>query len=75
MVIETDGVYKIEEPIGKVFEQDLKHFNNAFFNCSQCHVPQAEVTVDISNVFDPEYRSDRDKSRSNLKDKMEEGVR
>ena len=75
VVLEVDGVYRIDEPIGEVFEKDLDHFNNALFNCSQCHVPQAEVTFEISNVFDPEYRSGRDKSRSNLKDNMGEGVR
>jgi len=75
VVEEIDGVYRIGEPVGEVFEKDLGHFNNALFNCSQCHVPQAEVTVEIPNVFDPEYRSSSEKSRSNLKDKMGEGVR
>lgn len=75
MVEEVDGVYRIAEPVEKVFEKDLDHFNNAMFNCSQCHVPQAKVTVEISNVFDPEYRSSSEKSRSNLKDRMGEGVR
>jgi len=75
VILEIDGVYKIEEPTGDVFETDLNHFNNALFNCSQCHVPQALVTIEIPNVFDPEYRGSNVKSRSNLKDKMEEGVR
>ncbi|MFC2125855.1 nitrate reductase cytochrome c-type subunit [Bacteroidota bacterium] len=74
-VIEVDGVYIISEPVGEVYETNLEHFNNALFNCSQCHVPQSTATVEISNVFDPEYRSKRNKSRSNLIDKMEEGVR
>lgn len=74
-VLEVDGIYKFSEPVGEVHEMDLNHFNNAMFNCSQCHVPQAEVTVDIPNVFDPEYRSSNDRERSNLKDKMGEGVR
>ena len=75
LVVEEDGVYKIAAVEGEVIVKDLNHFNNAMFNCSQCHVPQAEVTVEIPNVFDPEYRSQSDKSRSNLKDKMGEGVR
>lgn len=74
-VMEVDGVYKFNEPVGEVFEMDLGHFNNALFNCSQCHVPQAEVTVEIPNVFDPEYRNSSDRTRSNLKDKIGEGVR
>jgi cytochrome c-type protein NapB len=75
MFTEVDGVYVMEEPAGELFEMDLQHFNNALFNCSQCHVPQAEVTVEIPNVFDPEYRSSSERSRSNLKDKMGEGIR
>ena len=75
LVVEEEGIYRIAATEGEVVEKDLNHFNNAMFNCSQCHVPQAEVTVEISNVFDPEYRSENDKSRSNLKDKMGEGVR
>ena len=75
LAFEEDGKYNIVAAEGEVFENDLGHFNNALFNCSQCHVPQAEVTVEISNVFDPKYRSGSDKSRSNLKDKMGEGVR
>lgn len=74
-VVEIDGVYQFKEPVGEVFEMDLGHFNNALFNCSQCHVPQAEVTVEIPNVFDPEYRNSDDRTRSNLKDNIDEGVR
>lgn len=75
LVKEVDGVYVMEEPVGEVFEKDLQHFNNALFNCSQCHVPQAEVTVEIPNVFDPEYRTHSERSRSNLKDRIGEGIR
>lgn len=75
VVVEEDGIYRVDAMEGEVVEIDLNHFNGAFFNCSQCHVPQAEVTVEISNVFDPDYRKGSDKSRSNLKDNMGEGVR
>jgi len=74
-VVEIEGVYQFNEPVGEVFEMNLDHFNNALFNCSQCHVPQAEVTVEIPNLFDPEYRSNDDRSRSNLKDNIGEGIR
>ena len=74
-VIEEDGIYIVDAVEGEVIEKDLDHFNGAMFNCSQCHVPQAEVTVEISNVFDPTYRKGSDKSKSNLKDNMGEGVR
>ena len=74
-VVEKDGKYLVDAEEGEVTETDLDHFNGAMFNCSQCHVPQAEVTVDIPNVFDPDYRKTGDKSRSNLKNNMGEGVR
>ncbi|MCF6169537.1 MAG: nitrate reductase cytochrome c-type subunit [Bacteroidales bacterium] len=75
VVVEEDGKYRVDAMEGEVVEKDLGHFNGAMFNCSQCHVPQAEVTVDIPNNFDPDYRQSNGKSKSNLKDKMGEGVR
>ena len=74
-IVEEDGKYRVDALEGEVVEKDLTHFNGAFFNCSQCHVPQTNVTVDIPNVFDPDYRTNADKTQSNLKDNMEEGVR
>lgn len=76
-VIEEDGKYRVDADHGasEIVETDLKDFNGAMFNCSQCHVPQADVTVEIPNNFDPDYRQSSNKSQSNLKDKMGEGVR
>ena len=75
LVIEEDGKYRVDAHEGEVIEKDLGHFNGAMFNCSQCHVPQAKVTVDIPNTFDPDYRKSSNKSQSNLKDNMGEGVK
>ncbi|MEN8225220.1 MAG: nitrate reductase cytochrome c-type subunit [Bacteroidota bacterium] len=75
LVVEEDGIYRVDAVEGEVVELDLEHFNKAMFNCSQCHVPQTEVTVEISNVFDPDYRSGSVKTKSNLKDNIGEGVR
>ena len=74
-IVEEDGKYRVDALEGEVIEKDLTHFNGAFFNCSQCHVPQTNVTVEIPNVFDPDYRTNADKTQSNLKDNMDEGVR
>jgi len=74
-IVEEDGKYRVDALEGEVIEKDLKHFNGAFFNCSQCHVPQTNVTVEIPNVFDPDYRTNTDKTQSNLKENMDEGVR
>lgn len=76
-VIEEDGKYRVDasHDESEVVETDLEHFNGAMFNCSQCHVPQANVTLDVENLFSPEYRMENEKNQSNLKDKMDEGVR
>lgn len=76
-VVEEDGIFRVDadHAVSEVVETDLEHFNGAMFNCSQCHVPQTEVSVEIPNTFDPDYRKSSDKSSSNLKDKMGEGVR
>ena len=75
VVSEVNGIYRVDAEEGKVVEKDLDHFNGAMFNCSQCHVPQAEVTVEIPNTFDPDYRKSSTKNSSDLKGKMGEGVR
>ena len=75
VVIEEEGIYRVDAQEGVMVEKDLGHFNGAMFNCSQCHVPQAKVTVDISNVFDPDYRKSSNKTSSNLNKNIGEGVR
>jgi len=76
-IVYRDGKYIVDanQEENEIVETDLDHFNAAMFNCSQCHVPQAEVTVEIPNTFDPDYRKASDKTRSNLKNNMGEGVR
>jgi len=44
------------------------------YNCSQCHVQQANVKPLVKNTFTPEYRSKEEKKRSNLLDTLNEGV-
>ena len=45
------------------------------FNCTTCHVPQANVEAKFKNNFKPEYRDANSTSRSNLLDVLNEGVR
>lgn len=59
---------------GKLAMSESKNFNNAYFNCSQCHVPQADVTVNIENLFTPEFRDVLARDKSQLKDKISEGI-
>ena len=44
------------------------------FNCTQCHVPQANVKPLVKNTFKPDYRKPDDKHKSNLLDTLNEGV-
>ena len=71
---EKGGVYYTTFE-GKLAVSVSKNFNNAYFNCSQCHVPQASVTVNIENLFTPEFRNAMGKERSALKDQLDEGIK
>jgi len=45
------------------------------YDCMQCHVPQVNVPEPVKNVFKGEFRSSKGKSRSNLIDSLNEGVK
>jgi cytochrome c-type protein NapB len=75
VVVEENGIYRVDAHENEVIETDLNHFNGAMFNCSQCHVPQTNVTVDISNVFTPQFRMSSGRNKSSLKNNMGEGIR
>ncbi len=53
----------------------LKKLNPARFNCSQCHVPQANVKPLVENTFKPEFSDEKLKSKSNLLDVINQGVK
>ncbi|MEN8115607.1 MAG: nitrate reductase cytochrome c-type subunit [Bacteroidota bacterium] len=59
---------------GEVAISKTNNFDNAYFNCSQCHVPQAEVSADIENLFTAEFRNALNRERSGLKDQLTEGI-
>ncbi|MCY1721206.1 nitrate reductase cytochrome c-type subunit [Prolixibacteraceae bacterium Z1-6] len=59
---------------GEMAIAETKNFNNAYFNCSQCHVPLSNVTVNIENLFTPEFRDVLSRDKSQLKDKLKEGI-
>ncbi len=56
-------------------QKPLDHLAQQRFNCSQCHVPQANVKPLVQNKFTPDYRSETDKKRSNLIERLNEGVK
>jgi len=72
-MVEVDGVLEFEKE-ELVYIQELDTVNHAYFNCSQCHVPQTNVTIDIENLFTPEFREEFGLEKSNLKEKIKEGI-
>ena len=58
----------------KVVEHKQKTLYQGRFNCSQCHVPQANVKPLVKNNFKPDYQSESAKKKSNLLDVLNKGV-
>jgi cytochrome c-type protein NapB len=56
-------------------QKKLDHLAQQRYNCSQCHVPQANVKPLVENKFTAGYRSSEEKKKSNLIDTLNEGVR
>lgn len=75
-VIESDGLFVVDAKEGEVIANDLGGvLNQARYNCTQCHVPQSNVTVFVNNNFDPNFRSKNDAKNSNLNENIGEGVK
>jgi len=53
----------------------LDHLAQQRFNCSQCHVPQANVKPLVKNTFKPDYRRADEKFKSHLISDLNEGVK
>jgi cytochrome c-type protein NapB len=53
----------------------MDKLNQARYNCSQCHVPQANVKPLVENTFQPEFTDPALKGKSNLIDVLNEGVK
>jgi len=58
-----------------VHTEKMTEFNNAYFNCSQCHVPQTKITAEIENLFTPEFREEFGLTKSDLDKRIEEGIK
>ena len=59
--------FRTQKPLGHLAEQR--------FNCSQCHVPQANVQPLVKNNFQPDYPTEDAKHKSHLIDVLNEGVK
>jgi len=53
----------------------MKKLNPARYNCSQCHVPQANVKPLVGNTFKPDFISKKQMESSNLIQVIDEGVK
>ncbi len=53
----------------------LKKLSPARYNCSQCHVPQANVKPLVDNTFKPDFSDPALKKKSNLIQVIDEGVK
>ncbi len=69
-------LYSDNEHGNSVTEKDLgDEFNQARFNCTQCHVPQANITVELKNTFQADFRNDDLRNKSNFAEVVDEGVK
>lgn len=53
----------------------MKKLNPARYNCTQCHVPQANVKPLVGNTFKPEFGDKALMEKSNLLQVIDEGVK
>ena len=74
-LVKVGGKYKVDAEEGEVVAKKLNKLSPTRFNCSQCHVPQADVTVDIRNTFEAVFRNKDSKNSSNLDANIGEGVK
>jgi len=75
-IVEEEGLYKVDADDNEVVAVDLgSKMSGAMFNCTLCHAPQAEVDVEVQNLFMADFRRASGSSKSNLADVIEEGVK
>ena len=55
-------------------DTQLDSLNPANYSCTQCHVAQASGGELVENTFEPYYRAQEQKEKSNLLDTLNEGV-
>jgi cytochrome c-type protein NapB len=56
--------------------KDLKgKLDGKRYNCMQCHVPQVNIPEPIRNTFKADFRSKKTKTRSDLINSLNEGVK
>lgn len=73
-MVEVNGILTFKQD-SIVSIHKLNEPSNAYFNCSQCHVPQTTVTVNINNLFTPEFREEFGLEKSDLRKRLNEGIK
>jgi len=71
----NDGTYDIATNKDVTQKSLQGKLNMARYNCTQCHVTQANVDLAIENTFKAVYRESDLNSKSNLSDNITEGVK
>ncbi len=71
----VNGKYQYSDGGKLVVSEDLGKLNSARYNCTQCHVIQTNAKLDVSNTFKAEFRNPADKTKSDLKENIDEGVK
>jgi len=74
-IVQEGDLYLVKAEVNEVVQKSTgDHIASAMYNCNLCHVPQANITVNIDNLFEADFRSASGKSKSNLSKNMKEGV-
>ncbi|MCD4736556.1 MAG: nitrate reductase cytochrome c-type subunit [Bacteroidales bacterium] len=75
-IVEEEGLIKVDAKYNEVVAVDLgDKMSGAMFNCTLCHAPQTEVALEVDNLFQADFRKAKGKSKSNLADVIDEGVK
>lgn len=78
-IVEENGLvkaYRDDETMNTVTTEYLgDKLSNTRYNCSQCHVPQANITVELKNNFQADFRNEELKKKSNFSEVVDEGVK
>lgn len=56
-------------------DRQLDRVNHANYACNLCHAPQADVGELVGNDFDPEFRNEDSRRKSNLLEILNEGAK
>ncbi len=74
LVKEGKVVAKVNGGANDVYAEHMNKLYPGRYNCTQCHVVQANVKPLVANKFKPDYTSSEATKRSNLANTFDQGV-